>query len=194
VTSVADERPEDGVGRSAYDELRALAAKYREMRELRQESDADRALGRPHLPSRARLRALAGRFPGALAETDRIAPALLDRRIASIAELLQRGEPPPIADLPTWIRGWMGVHRGLRGALVVKAWLAGRRTVDDDTRARFDLEVHDADARVWRDRLSEVASPPNGRLVAVVFADVAHPLGLDATTLRELLMPRHPAP
>lgn len=141
-------------------------------------------------PDREVLRALAREFPGALAEIDRLPPELLESRIATLDHLCTRG-----GEAPAWVRGWLLAHPALRGALLAKAWLAGRRTADAATRAAFAAEVptlpYPEDARLWIARLDELASPPEGRLVDLVFADVAAALGLtNVEAVRALLMPR----
>lgn len=161
--------------------LARLREKYLHLKQLRATSGE---------PDRAVLQALAREFPGALAELDRLPPELLDARIATLDRLLERGGEPP-----AWVRGWQLAHPRLRGALLAKAWLGGRRTVDASTRDAFAAEVptlpFPEDARRWIDRLDEVAAPPDGRLVDVVFREVALELGLDgAEALRALLMPR----
>lgn len=163
--------------------LEQLREKYLRMRGLRGERF------RPERDRRA-LRALAREFPGALAELDRLPPEVLEGRIATLDALIDHGgEPPP------WARGWLLAHPALRGALIVKAWLAGRRVVDETMRDELTRtlgEVRNAeDAMVWLDRLGELADPPNGKLVDVVFRDVAAALSLpDAESVRQLLMPR----
>ena len=161
--------------------LARLREKYLRMKALRA------ATGEP---DRAVLQALAREFPGALAEIDRIPPEVLEARLATLDRLIKRdGEPP------AWARGWLLAHPMLRGALLAKAWLGGRRSVDATTRAELSREVPTMpwpeDVRPWLERLDEVADPPLGRLVDVVFRDVASALGLpDADAVRALLMPR----
>jgi len=180
-------------GAAVRDELVALREKYEEMRRLRVESDADASLGRPHHAPRERLKALSLRFPAALAEIDRIAFELLEERLAILNALLER-DACSFDELPAWVRGWILVHRGLRGALAIKAWLCGVRTVDAELLARFDAALptmrFSEDAAAFRDRLAEVASPPDGRLVDVIFDDASRALGTDRVALRALLMPR----
>jgi len=161
--------------------LARLREKYLQMRALRAASGE---------PNRDVLRALAREFPGALAEIDRLHPQVLDARIATLDRLIERED-----ELPLWVRGWMLAHPALRGALLAKAWLCGRRTVDEATRAELAAEVptlpYPEDVRPWIARLDEVAAPPDGRLVDLVFADIARELGVpSAHALRSLLMPR----
>ena len=174
-------------------DLLSLVVKYKRMRALREAHDVDVADGRGHRPDKRALQELSLRYPGVLAETDRISLELLDARLAEIEAL--RGRPGIEGlVLPSWIRGWLGVHRGLRGALALKAWLAGRRSIDASTRAALTREL-DAlrfadDARIWLDDLELIADPPRGRLVDLVFDRVGDELGIDRVTLRQLLMPR----
>lgn len=158
------------------DDVAQLLEKYRVMRALREDRGE---------PSRDVLRDLARRFPGALAEIDRIAPALLEERIAQLEAILER---PTIERLPDWVRGWLLTHEKLRGALAVKAWLGGKRAIDEETRAAFARDFsHD---HAWSARLEEIADPPGGRLVSLVYEDVARALGIAAGDVRALLMPR----
>jgi hypothetical protein len=169
-------------------ELVALARKYATMRALRRAA--------PGTVTRATLQAFAHEFPGALAETDRIGDALLQARLDESATLAAHASdaPGPIdaQTLPTWAHAWILVHRALRGALAIKRRLRGARTIDDPTRATLRAAIErDADPaeRAWLDRLDEIASPRDGRLLDQILADVTHALALDAD-LRELLMPR----
>lgn len=161
-------------------ELAGLRDKYAHMKRLRDEG--------PTPAHRDALRALAASWPGSLAEIDRIPPAVLAHRLDTLERILDGRE----RELPTWARGWILAHRGLRGALAVKAWLRGRRVVDDHVSSAFAhaLDALPVEAAAFRDRLQEIASPPNGRLVDVVFEDVARELGIDPRAVRTLLMPR----
>jgi hypothetical protein len=176
-------------------ELGELSAKYRIMRKLRLAQADDHDAGRDHHPDREELKAFAARWPGALSEIDRLPMDALHARLAEVDALLARADVA-IDDLPTWVRGWIGVHRGLRGALAVKAWLHGRRSIDDAMRRALDdamptLRFPD-DARLWSDALEVVAAPPRGRLVDVVLTRVATELDVDPHALRRTLWPPHP--
>ncbi len=150
-----------------------LLAKYEELIALREREAAD--------TPRARLQALARRFPGALAEIDRLPMAILVER----RDALRRGEWPRFAE------AWSAVHRGLRGVLAIKAWLAGRRAVDasDAERLRAAIEggVVAEEARAWLDQVPEIARPTDGRIVSLVHGRVAAELGVTADELRGLL-------
>ncbi|MGZ3423241.1 MAG: hypothetical protein ACXVEF_24345 [Polyangiales bacterium] len=163
---------------TSRDEVAGLLEKYQTMRALRSS---------PGEPPRDVLRDLAQRFPGALAEIDRIAPSLLDERIAQLQSILER---PRIEHLPDWVRGWLLTHARLRGALAIKAWLAGKRVIDDATRAQFSLEIFGEEALAWSTRLELIADPPGGRIVTLVYEEVGRTLGIPPTDVRTLLMPR----
>ncbi|MBK7396136.1 MAG: hypothetical protein IPJ34_07500 [Myxococcales bacterium] len=150
-----------------------LLAKYEELVALRREADAD--------TPRARLKELARRFPGALAEIDRLPmQTLVDRRDA-----LVRGETPPFA------RAWSRVHSGLRGVLAIKAWLGGKRATDasDADRLRVAIEggAVTREASAWVERVHDIARPKDGRIVTLVHDAVAAELGVTADELRAIL-------
>lgn len=155
-----------------------LLAKYVTMRELRDELARARAANVPHTPPRARLRAISQRWPGVLAEIDRIAPDVLHDRIAALEKALSLGAEPPL-----WARAWILTHARLRGALAIKFRLRGGRPLGDPA-------TLPPDAAPYLDRIAEIASPPNGRIVDLVYADVARILGLNPAEMRALLMPR----
>jgi hypothetical protein len=156
-----------------------LREKYLRLRELRA-SKAHRE------PEREELREVSRRWPGALAEIDRLSPDVLEHRIAALEEAIAGGEPP------LWARAWILAHRRLRGALAIKMWLAGRREITALTRASLNDAALPNDAALYLDRLDEIAHPPNGRLSELVFGDVARELSLPASEMRALLMPREP--
>jgi len=144
-----------------------LREKYVRLRELRA-SKADRP------PTKAELRAVADRWPGALAEIDRLADSTLLDRIAALDAAIAGG------DTPLWARAWVLAHRRLRGALAIKAKLAGLRS---------EGELPE-ESGLYASRVEEIRRPPNGKLTDLVFADVARDLGLPAETMRALLLPR----
>ena len=187
---------------SLQDQLRELLRKYQWMRKARRASrqPTSSASG----PSRTELRQLAERFPGVLAELDRIGDELLEERCQLLEEIVaderfvtrieHTESTATCAELPSWVRGWLHVHGALRGALICKRWLGGARVVTPATRRQLLDEIDNGsvavDARAWVERLSEVANPPHGRLLDVVFKDTARLLGIEPSGVRELLMPR----
>lgn len=159
-------------------ELRALREKYEVMRTLREQHARDVAAGIDPIAPRAQLRELSRRWPGALAEIDRIPPEVLHQRIAVLDETIASGSEPPL-----WARAWILTHSRLRGALAIKFELRGGRTLDPD-------HVFPDEAAPYLDRIAEIERPPNGRIVELVYADVAKLLAIDPSTMRDLLMPR----
>src|SRR5271165_4003571 len=103
-------------------EARQLRDKYVEMVAMRvahaagQEEAAD---------VRARMSALAARFPGALREIDDLDLVELRTRIAKLEGVLTGA-------LPTepWMEAVALFHKMTRGALCAKRWLSGRKRTD----------------------------------------------------------------
>lgn len=177
-------------------ELASLLEKYRAMVRLRLASEADKARGVVHDPSRDELRALSRAFPGVLAELDRVPFALLEERRDVLAALGERSAPESVdaSKLPLWLRGMLGFHRGLRGALALKLWIALRRNDTPPTDAELEAAIpglaEAALARAWIGWFSRLLSPPNRRVVDLVLARVGDELGLAPDALRRMLMPR----
>lgn len=159
-------------------DLADLREKYLAMRTLRKERDAAVAAGIEPIAPRGALRELSRRWPGALAELDRIAPEVLHERIATLDDVLASGGEPPL-----WARAWLLTHARLRGALAIKFQLRGGQRIDPD-------HVFPDECTPYLDRISEIERPPNGRIVELVYADVAKILEVDPQSLRDLLMPR----
>lgn len=149
-----------------------LHAKYLEMLDMRrahangEESDA-----------RARMRALARRFPGALREIDTLPLPEIEARI----EALARGEQPAWAQVLTRFHGWMRlalrikrVHARNARLDDVSEWIRAqpRRSPDEPT-----LEELDDDA------IEGILRPPSGRLSQWVLLRIASDRGL---TLEEV--------
>lgn len=172
-----------------------LGEKYDVLLRLREEQRTDHDAGRDHHPDRRELKDVSTRWPGALSEIDRLPMETLNERRDEIASMLAR-EVVSFDALPMWMRAWIAVHRGLRGALAVKVWLRGKRAVDDETRAGFAAALatlkNAEEAALWRDALDAIAAPPRGRLVDLVLQRAADELGSDAETLRRMLWPPHP--
>lgn len=146
-----------------------LLDKYEELVQLRE--------GAPGPVPRERLQDLARRFPGALAEIDRLPmDVLVGRRDA-----LRAGEFPPFA------AAWTVVHAHFRGVLALKAWLAGRKDVDDALEVAARAATLPDEAAPWLGRLREIARPPGGRLTALVHAAAAAELGVEIGAIPALL-------
>ncbi len=162
-------------------EIRDLHDKYTEMLRLRLEDAADTNRSAPS-PRRA-MAALADRFPGALREIDDLPLAVIRSRIGALeaaARDSSRIEP--------WMEAIARFHALTRGALTVKRWLGGRKTVHADLVTVFTREVHALpyadDARAWKDDLARLARPPRGRVTDLVFERLAQMLGVPAVEAR----------
>jgi hypothetical protein len=127
--------------------------------------------------ARAHMVALATSFPGALREIDQLELAEIRKRITRLEEVLAGSR-----SLEPWMQSMAAFHRLTRGALCAKRWLAGRKRVDEalersyvDSLGRFAFPQ---DARLWKDDLRLIASPPAGRVSTLVFAKLARTLGI----------------
>jgi len=165
------------------DSLEDLQAKYAEMLAMRLAHDAgrdDEAL------VRARMARLASRFPGALRETDDMELAEVRRRIAALKNVITgKGEPE------RWMDAVARFHALARGALCAKKWLRGRKrlgsSVDIAYSAAAAMMEFPEEARAWAGRLSEIASPPRGRVSDAVLTRVAVALEIDEREARRLV-------
>ncbi len=137
----------------------ALARKYERMIELRA---AAAGAG-----DAAALRAFAAEWPGALKELDTLATAEIERR----RDACRAGADEP------WMAWMARYHVLMRAALALRR---GDASAAASTTA--DAGVDDAFARA-------VASPPHGRLNAVVFAQLAREFDRDAREIWDALFP-----
>lgn len=140
---------------TAADRVRgSLTDKYRRLIALREARDAG---GEP--PS-ADLRALASAHPGALRELDRAPLGVLRERLMALA-----------GPLPPWAAPSYELHEALRIALEIRR-LAGRsrdRSAALEAARRHRLSERD---------MSDILSPPRGRLAVWAVARVARHLGM----------------
>lgn len=141
------------------DALSALERKYRTLAALR-------AAGAPSdtPAARARLRALAREFPGALRELDSLPTDEILRRADALAEAARGGE---VAPWMTWLDGY---HALMRIALALRAGRDPGVAVDPAFAAA-------------------VAAPPGGRLMAAVFDRLAQEHGIPRKRIRDALFP-----
>jgi hypothetical protein len=135
---------------------------------------------------RARMAEVASRFPGALREIDDLELVEIRRRIEALDAVVHaRLEAEP------WMEAVALFHAMARGALCAKRWLGGRKRVDAELRQAFEQGVHlllfPEDARGWTSDLARIASPPRGRVMDVVFARMAHELGISERAARRLV-------
>lgn len=140
---------------------RSLTDKYRRLIALREARDAG---GEP--PSED-LRALASAHPGALRELDRAPLGVLRERLAALA-----------GPLPPWAAPSYELHEALRIALEIRR-LAGRSR---DPVAAFDGgRRHGLSER----EISDILSPPRGRLAVWAIARVARRLGMSPEAVED---------
>jgi hypothetical protein len=111
--------------------------------------------------TRAELRALAAEFPGSLRELDTLGDAELRRRAAACALALQGGPAQP------WMHWIDRFHQLMRQALAARA---NRGAAPDD----FERAV---------------LSPPDGRMLPLVLAQVAREFGQPADHVAATLFP-----
>ena len=172
-------------------DLEALADKYRILVIMRREREAFEAQGIRRLEGAAqkerhtRARALATRFPGALRELDSLDAAQLAKRLAEVEEELAHGRPRRI-----WVRVMLDFHAELRQALHVKRWLRGHpgphRIADlRQHLTRCHVVPRGLDARALR----RYASPPEGRMLELVFERLGRRHRRDPADLKRLVFP-----
>jgi hypothetical protein len=124
---------------------------------------------------RANMVALATRFPGSLREIDRLELAEIRKRIARLEDVLAGFRDPE-----PWMQSMATFHAFTRGALCAKRWLAGRKRIDERLERSYlhalGRFAFPEDARLWKDDLRSIASPPRGRVSGLVFARMARAL------------------
>jgi len=170
-----------GVTREMARDLRDKYAEMLAMRLLHAHGEEDA------VEVRDRMLALATRFPGALREIDRLELDEIRLRIERLDAVLQGS-----AEGDQWMEAVSVFHSLFRGALAVKRWLDGRRTVDASIEHAF------AAARVglprealgWEAQLAQVAEPPRGRVMHLVVERLALQLGTTERQARELVFGR----
>ena len=131
------------------------------------------------IAARSELRALAREFPGSLRELDTLPLHEIDRRAAVLIDAA-RG----IAAVEAWMIWMNAYHASMRAALFVKARVARAPALSDDV-ARAVAETASAHLGQAIDTafVRTVASPPRGKLNAVVFER----LGLEFGVAPELV-------
>ena len=164
-------------------ELHALRVKYIEMRSMR---IAHASGGEEPDESRRRMASLAARFPGALREIDDLELDEISARIEKLDSALSG-----IHAVEPWMEAMALFHTLARGALRAKRWLGGRKRVGPDVEQSFAAHVvatePDDDARHWAGALDALASPPSGRITALVYARIAAAIGVDIDRARALV-------
>lgn len=165
-----------GAARAA---LVRLSHKYETLAELRRA----RARGEP-VPEKAVFRALAGEFPGALYELDRLPMEALETRCAALAGVLA-GAPEA-----AWMRPMAAYHALYRAALYVKARTGkGASPGAEEAAALAAAAGRHAGIDVGSAFVRAVACPRGGRIGPVVMAEVAARHGGEPRALAEALFP-----
>src|SRR5260370_25397539 len=135
---------------------------------------------------RARMMALASRFPGALREMDAHELSEVRARIDKLGAV-RTGERA----VELWMEAVILFHQFARGALCAKRWLRGRKRVDAEVERAYAAEVETLsfpeDARGWTTELALVAAPPDGRVTQLVFVRGARSLGTTESAARRLI-------
>ncbi len=169
------------------EELARLAGKYETLAALRRA----RARGEP-VPPASVFKALARAFPGSLNELDTLPLEDIDARAEALSRAAAGGEQEP------WMEWLSGYHASLRAALLVKARLA-RPLPDEATAEQIAREVSERLAReapgaalgpIDAALVREVAAPPGGRLVTLVFSRLERLHGCPAEIIKRALFPR----
>ena len=169
-------------------DLRALRDKYERMLHLRElHSRARTEPGFVEPDPRPAMAALARTYPGALREIDELPLALIHARVEELAA----AEVDAAKALP-WMEAQSRFHSLARGALAVKRWLEGRRwtaALERDFALVLPTLPNPVDAHLWAGDLEAIATPPRGRLMALVYARLALDLGVDVTSARAAVLP-----
>ncbi len=157
-----------------------LAHKYARLLALRRA----RAAGEP-IPERAVFRELAREFPGALYELDTLPLDALEARVAETERAAQGDEPA------SWMRWMSGYHALFRAALFVKARTRskaelGAARAEELASLASQHAGRDVDAAFAR----AAASPPGGRLQAVVLAELAAEANAPASVVKKAIFPQ----
>jgi hypothetical protein len=159
--------------------LRTKYARLLALRELHERAKSDATFVEPD--PRQEMTSLARTWPGSLRELDELPMDVIRTRITALDRALR--DPSRIEQ---WMIAQAAFHRLARGALSAKRWLGKRKRITSDVRASFE-EHAPRDARAWRDALADVASPPRGRLMDLVFARLASELDVSIAEARRLV-------
>ena len=151
-----------------------LVSKYRAMVRLRGADD-----GEP----KAALRALAGRWPGALREIDELSDAEIARRIA----VLERGGEE------SWIAPLARFHGTMRAALRIKRRFgraADPAEVADWLRTLAPRDLDEPSDEALIGSLATILRPPEGRLGRWIWEEIANSRGTDRVNLERVIFGR----
>jgi hypothetical protein len=166
--------------------LTALRDKYREIKRLRDEH----ASGSSDDP-KARMKALALRFPGALRELDELPMDLVELRLATLEAVVTGALPAP-----QWVMLQIGYHALMRLALRIKRM--ARDDCDDRVGAilvqlaaeRRDIRGEPLLRGLDRAEIEAILKPEGGRLNPWVYRRVAALHGVEPENVRRALFLR----
>lgn len=161
--------------------LERLLHKYRTLSRLRR----DRALGLP-LPPRAVFQALAGEFPGALFELDRLQLDEIDKRSEQIETALASGSAA------RWMTIMHAYHGLLRAALFIKPQTSRLPALSrEQALAMAERAKGRADGLehwIGEDFVHAVAHPPEGRINTIVFEYLSAMFGEPSESIQGILL------
>jgi hypothetical protein len=167
-------------GFSSEEELRALARKYEVLARMRRDRERDGSIA-----ARAELRALAREFPGALRELDTVPMDEIDRRTRALADAAQGA-----AAVEAWMIWMTAYHATMRAALFVKARIARSLALSDSlSRAVAEKATAHLGQPIDETFVRAVASPPRGRLNALVFDRLGQEFGVSPELMWDTLFP-----
>lgn len=133
-------------------------------------------------PPRSVLRELCREFPGALREYDALSELQLRSRLAELTDAAQ-----PLPEWAVWLAAY---HEHMRRALAVKAELRQVPPAERGEQIERALAQFDAAGPLDRSYFEIVAKPPQGRLNAWVFGELARRFGVSVALLERTLFPR----
>lgn len=163
-------------------DLASLRTKYERLLALRQHHErAKRDPSFVEPDPRTEMTALARTWPGSLRELDELPIDVIRARITALDRALHDA-----SRIERWMIAQDAFHRLARGALSAKRWLGKRKRITSAVRSEFDAHAP-REARAWSDLLADVAQPPRGRLMDLVFARVARELDTSIADARRLV-------
>jgi hypothetical protein len=161
--------------------LGPLREKYLELLRLREEHRGGSAAD-----PRARLAALAARFPGALRQIDRLTMDTIEARLFALDRAIEKGAPAP-----RWARLEIAYHGRMRATLRVKGAVRGVTDEAEALRCAAAAWAREADEpreRLDSEALSQIRSPKSRRLHPMVLEAVAAAHGVDVSLVRDVLL------
>ncbi len=164
-------------------DLRALARKYEVLARMRRDRERDGSIA-----ARAELRALAREFPGSLRELDTVHLDEIDRRTRTLIEAAQG-----VVAIESWMVWMSAYHATMRAALFIKARIARAPLLSDErARALADQATAHLGQPIDTAFVRAVATPPCGRLNALVFNRLGQEFAVTSEHMWQTLFPsRH---